>query len=64
MPDRTVIAVAHRLSTIAAFDRVLVIQNGRIVQDGTPSELRARRGLFQRMWQLQAEGLSLETVDT
>jgi ATP-binding cassette subfamily B protein len=63
MPDRTVIAVAHRLSTLAAFDRVFVMQNGRIVQDGTPSQLRALSGLFQRMWLLQAEGLSLETAE-
>lgn len=63
MPDRTVIAVAHRLSTLAAFDRVLVMQHGRIVQDGTPAELRARGGLFQRMWRLQSDGLTVETAD-
>ncbi|WP_342642040.1 ABC transporter ATP-binding protein [Rhodoligotrophos ferricapiens] len=57
MEDRTVIAVAHRLSTIAAFDRVLVMWDGRIVEDGEASALRRQGGLFERMWRLQAEGL-------
>jgi ATP-binding cassette subfamily B protein len=58
--DRTVIAVAHRLSTLAAFDRILVMLNGRVVEDGTVAELRRQGGLFERMWRLQAEGLSLD----
>jgi ATP-binding cassette subfamily B protein len=58
MRDRTVIAVAHRLSTLTTFDRILVMSGGRIVEDGTVAELRARDGLFNRMWRLQAEGLS------
>ncbi|MDZ5645780.1 ABC transporter ATP-binding protein [Nitrospirillum sp. BR 11828] len=58
MADRTVIAVAHRLSTVAAFDRILVMQDGRIVEDGTAPDLRRQGGLFARMWRLQAEGLS------
>ncbi|MDP2315226.1 MAG: ABC transporter ATP-binding protein [Pseudomonadota bacterium] len=53
---RTVIAVAHRLSTIAHFDRVVVLSGGRIVEDGAPDELRLRRGAFAAMWRLQAEG--------
>jgi ATP-binding cassette subfamily B protein len=59
---RTVIAVAHRLSTLSSFDRVIVIQGGRIVEDGVPAELRMQGGPFARMWQLQAEGLTLEEV--
>jgi ATP-binding cassette subfamily B protein len=59
---RTVIAVAHRLSTLSSFDRVVVIQGGRIVEDGAPGELRKQSGPFARMWQLQAEGLALEEV--
>jgi ATP-binding cassette subfamily B protein len=57
MRDCTVIAVAHRLSTLSAFDRVIVVDQGRIVEDGSVSELRARRGLFSKMWRLQSEGL-------
>jgi ATP-binding cassette subfamily B protein len=42
--DRTVIAVAHRLSTLTAFDRILVMLNGRVVEDGTVAELRRQGG--------------------
>jgi ATP-binding cassette subfamily B protein len=60
MRDRTVIAVAHRLSTLTAFDRILVMKGGSVAEDGTAAELRRRGGLFDRMWRLQAEGLSLD----
>ncbi|MEA1673228.1 ABC transporter ATP-binding protein [Nitrospirillum sp. BR 11163] len=60
MAGRTVIAVAHRLSTVAAFDRILVMDDGRIVEDGPAADLRRRNGLFARMWRLQAEGLAAE----
>jgi ATP-binding cassette subfamily B protein len=60
MRGRTVIAVAHRLSTLTAFDRILVVKGGKIVEDGTATELRQRGGLFDTMWRLQAEGLSLD----
>jgi ATP-binding cassette subfamily B protein len=62
MRNRTVIAVAHRLSTLTTFDRIIVMMNGRVVEDGTVAELRHQEGLFDRMWRLQAEGLSLDTV--
>ncbi|AWN37162.1 ABC transporter ATP-binding protein [Methylobacterium radiodurans] len=58
MRDRTVIAVAHRLSTLTTFDRILVVEGGRIVEDGTIRQLREANGLFEEMWRLQAEGLS------
>jgi ATP-binding cassette subfamily B protein len=60
--DRTVVAVAHRLSTLADFDRILVVDEGRIVEDGTAAELRRRDGVFARMWRLQAEGLASDDV--
>ena len=56
MRGRTVIAVAHRLSTLVGFDRIVVMQDGQVVEDGTAAELRRRGGLFDRMWRLQAEG--------
>jgi ATP-binding cassette subfamily B protein len=59
MRDRTVIAVAHRLSTLAAFDRIVVMMGGAIVEDGTVRELRRHGTIFERMWRLQAEGLSV-----
>ena len=60
MQHRTVIAVAHRLSTLSAFDRVIVLDQGRIVEDGAPADLRRRGSLFDRMWRLQAEGLATQ----
>jgi ATP-binding cassette, subfamily B, bacterial len=50
------LAIAHRLSTVAKFDRLVVLRDGRIVEQGTPAELRRRRGLFDRMCRLQEEG--------
>ena len=53
MRGRTVLAIAHRLSTVAKFDRVIVLGDGRIVEDGPPAELRRRRGAFDQMCRLQ-----------
>jgi ATP-binding cassette subfamily B protein len=55
--DRTVVAVAHRLSTLSSFDRIVVLRDGRVVEDGTPQELRSRGGEFDALWRMQAEGL-------
>jgi ATP-binding cassette subfamily B protein len=46
MQGRTVIAVAHRLSTLKNFDRIVVMQSGRILQDGTPQELEGIQGAY------------------
>ncbi|MGZ8957831.1 MAG: ABC transporter ATP-binding protein, partial [Methylosarcina sp.] len=53
---KTVIAVAHRLSTIAHLDRILVFDRGRIVEDGAHEELLARQGFYYRLWSMQAGG--------
>lgn len=53
MRGRTVLAIAHRLSTVAKFDRVVVLEDGRIVEDGPPAELRRRHGSFDHMCRLQ-----------
>lgn len=63
MSGRTIIAVAHRLSTLASFDRILVMIDGRIIEDGSPAELRARGGVFDRMWRLQAGGMALDEAE-
>ncbi|HET9019296.1 MAG TPA: ABC transporter ATP-binding protein [Acetobacteraceae bacterium] len=47
MTGRTVIAVAHRLSTLQDFDRIVVMQQGRIVQDGTPTDLERSKGPYR-----------------
>ncbi|HCW95282.1 MAG TPA: ABC transporter, partial [Pseudomonas sp.] len=57
---RTVVAVAHRLSTLAGFDRIVVLREGHIVEDGPPHELRRRGGEFEALWRMQAEGFSRE----
>jgi ATP-binding cassette, subfamily B, bacterial len=57
MHGRTVLAIAHRLATVADFDRILVLGAGRIIEDGAPAELRCRRGLFDRMCRLQEAGI-------
>jgi ABC-type multidrug transport system fused ATPase/permease subunit len=48
-----VIAIAHRLSTVRAFDRIIVLHDGRIVQDGSPSELMRREGLYRDLLRRQ-----------
>lgn len=56
MPGRTVIAVAHRLSTIKKMDRIVVVENGRIIEQGKHDILlEAENGLYQRLWNLQVE---------
>lgn len=57
MQGRTVVSVAHRLSTVAGFDRIIVLADGHIVEDGSPGDLIRRGGPFARMWQLQARSL-------
>lgn len=56
MAGKTVIAIAHRLSTIAALDRLVVMDKGRIVEQGSHSELLARGGVYARLWQRQSGG--------
>lgn len=52
--DRTTIVIAHRLSTIRHADRILVIDEGRLVESGTPRELVDRGGIFARMYEAQS----------
>ncbi len=56
MAGRTTIAIAHRLSTMRNADRVLVIHEGKLVEEGTLDELLAKKGLFWALWQLQFAG--------
>ena len=54
--NRTVIAIAHRLSTLLAMDRILVLDKGKIVEDGTHVELLQKGGIYARLWAHQAGG--------
>ncbi|TNC74284.1 ABC transporter ATP-binding protein [Rubellimicrobium roseum] len=56
MVGKTVIAIAHRLSTIASMDRIVVMDQGRIVEEGTHQALLARGGLYARYWNRQSGG--------
>ena len=46
MKGRTVITIAHRLDTITGYDRVVVLDNGRKIEEGSPEELVEQRGIF------------------
>jgi ATP-binding cassette subfamily B multidrug efflux pump len=56
MQGKTVIAIAHRLSTIAQMDRILVMDQGRIVEEGSHSELLSSSGLYAQFWARQSGG--------
>jgi ATP-binding cassette subfamily B protein len=55
MADRTTIVIAHRLATVRAADRIVVMDEGRIVEEGTHASLNARGGLYARLARLQFE---------
>ncbi|MBB5190758.1 ATP-binding cassette subfamily B protein [Silvimonas terrae] len=63
MRGKTVLVVAHRLSTIAHLDRILVFDNGRIVEDGSHTQLLARKGAYHRLWSKQSDGFLSDTPD-
>ncbi len=58
MSGRTVIAVAHRLSTLQNFDRIIVMSNGHVLDDGSPEELRQRPGLYRDLLKQQVGDLT------
>lgn len=63
MQNKTTIVIAHRLSTLLHMDRILVFDNGKIVEDGTHAELLGRKGLYHAFWQAQVGGFLLEQED-
>lgn len=64
MEGKTVIAIAHRLSTIAAMDRLVVMDQGRIIEQGSHAELLKNNGVYARLWRHQSGGfLGQEAAD-
>ena len=63
MEGKTVIAIAHRLSTIAAMDRLIVLDKGRIIEEGSHTELLAKQGLYAKLWAHQSGGFLSEHVE-
>ena len=59
--DRTTITVAHRLSTIVNSDRIIVLQNGMVAEEGTHKELLAKNGIYKEMYELHEKIRGLET---
>jgi len=63
MEDKTVIAIAHRLSTIARMDRLIVLDRGRIVEEGTHAELLRHGGHYEKLWRHQSGGFIANELD-
>lgn len=53
LKGKTALVIAHRLSTLSEMDRIVVIEDGRCIEDGTPKELLARNGIYARLWRSQ-----------
>jgi ATP-binding cassette subfamily B protein len=58
--DKTVIAIAHRLSTLRHMDRIVVMEHGTIAEQGTHNQLLKQKGIYYRLWQHQSNGIMPE----
>lgn len=63
MENKTVLVVAHRLSTLSGMDRILVFHEGQIIEDGSHEQLMAEMGHYSQLWVMQAGGFLPDLVD-
>ena len=56
MKGKTVIAIAHRLSTLREMDRIVVMHRGKVIEQGKPAELLKKKGKYAHLWELQTQG--------
>ncbi len=62
MRGRTVIAIAHRISTLRSFDRIVLLQEGRVMQDGAPGDLLRRGGPYRTLVDQEMARLSRQAA--
>ncbi|MNL64714.1 Iron import ATP-binding/permease protein IrtA [compost metagenome] len=63
MAGKTVIAIAHRLSTLTEMDRLVILEAGRIVETGSHAELVAKGGLYADLWSRQSGGFIADDAE-
>jgi ATP-binding cassette subfamily B protein len=63
MKGRTVVVIAHRLSTISHMDRILVFDQGEIIEDGSHQQLLSLDGHYAHLWNMQAGGFLPESEE-
>ena len=64
MASRTALVIAHRLSTVRRADRILVVERGQIVEEGSHAELLVAGGLYQRLYELQfSDDVSIDDLE-
>ncbi|MBP3386963.1 MAG: ABC transporter ATP-binding protein, partial [Clostridia bacterium] len=61
--DRTTIIIAHRLSTLREADKLIVVENGKVVESGTAKELLKAEGVYYKLYKLQAEALKTVGIE-
>ena len=63
MEGKSVIAIAHRLSTLSQMDRIIVLDEGHVVEDGTHKQLLKKKGLYAELWSRQSGGYIQDEED-
>ena len=61
--DKTVVYISHRLSSAAMADRIIVLDNGNIIESGTHTDLMANGGMYSEMFTLQASNYNKEAIE-